>query len=304
MITIRKVLCPSDFSEFSGRALLYGSALSKWYGASLYLLHVVPVITQPPAKLPGFAVHPFGPEERRTLQSELAACASPAMSAGVAVETAVVRGDPVAEILKAAATLPADLLVIGTHGRGGFEHLVLGSVTEKVLRKAVCPVLAVPPQAGPPKAEEPLLFRHILCPVDFSEASVRAVEQAFSLAEETDARITLMHAVEGYQETEEGTPVHLRDGVLQYRDYLRDKARDLLLGLVPANATSFCRPAIEVVAGRAWREILRLCAERGADLIVMGVYGRGPIDRMLFGSTTHQVVRQAPCPVLTIRSTA
>ena len=116
-----------------------------------------------------------------------------ATAAGVAVDLRVVSGHPLAAILDHAASLPADLIVIGTHGVSGFQHLVLGSVTEKVLRRATCPVLTVPP---PAQATSTLPFKRLLCAVDFSEPSLEAVRFAGSLAREAGARLVLMHVLE------------------------------------------------------------------------------------------------------------
>src|SRR5262249_49240582 len=104
-------------------------------------------------------------------------------------------GGPVTEILAQAADMSADLLVLGTHGRSGFERLFLGSVTEKVLRKASCPVLTVPPGLPDAVPASPIRYACILCPVDFSESSLRALEYALSLAQETDARLAVLHVV-------------------------------------------------------------------------------------------------------------
>ena len=87
----------------------------------------------------------------------------------------------------------ADLIVMGTHGRGGFQHLVLGSVTERVLRRAVCPVLTVPPRA---QSTSRLTFRRLLCAIDFSESSMAALRFALSLAQESEARLTMLHVLE------------------------------------------------------------------------------------------------------------
>jgi nucleotide-binding universal stress UspA family protein len=88
----------------------------------------------------------------------------PAETAGLQTSTFVEVGNPAARILEHAASLPADLVVLGTHGRSGFERLMLGSVTEKVLRKAGCPVLTVPP---PTAATSKLPFKQLLCPAGF-----------------------------------------------------------------------------------------------------------------------------------------
>lgn len=299
MITIRHVLCPTDFSEFSARALAYARALATWYGSSITSVHVYPFIPPPPSEVQGYGrqvVLEAGLRERllREMRREL----EPAKDAGLPTEAVLLEGDPVREIVRCAREKLTDLMVLGTHGRGGFERLFLGSVTEKVLRKAPCPVLTVPQHADRVAGRAAPVFRHILCPVDFSEPSLRALEYAFALAKEANAAITLFHSTEAMAEP--GTPESLTFNVPEFRRELETQARARLEGLVPAGAADWCRPAVMVTSGKAWRDILALADERQADLVVMGVVGRGALDLMLFGSTTHHVVRQATCPVLTV----
>ena len=220
---------------------------------------------------------------------------------GVPVSFGVYEGQVVAEILDRARAWPADMLVMGTHGRGGFERWVLGSVTEKVLRKAPCPVLTVPPPAGGLHPSGAVLFRTIICPVDFSEASLAALEHAMKLAEESSAEITVLHVLEVLVEDEPSARIAGFD-VPEFRRYLEKDAREKLHRVVPEEARAWCRPREEVVGGRPWREILRVAKERQADLVVMGVRGRNPVDIVLFGSTTHHVVRGARCPVLVVHT--
>src|SRR4029453_9813185 len=109
------------------------------------------------------------------------------------------------EILAQAGALKADLLVMGSHGRTGFERVLLGSVTEKVIRKAGCPVMIVPRAAHDLERGGPLSFHNILCPVDFSDGSVNAMRYALSIAEESDAELTLLNAIEVPPELAEQT---------------------------------------------------------------------------------------------------
>ncbi len=299
MITIRRILCPTDFSEFSRRALTYALALAKWYEADLVALHVHSLHAPPPTRLPTYAgpLH-LTPQDHEILLNQLKEFTAPARTASIAVQNEVVEGDPVAEIV--GRSKDADLLVLGTHGRSGFERLMLGSVAEKVLRKSTCPVLTVPRQAGGAGPEEAAVFKHILCPIDFSKASLRSLEYALSLSKEADARLTLIHALDALPE--EVPPETLRFDVLGYADYLRRVAGDRLLRLIPEGAREWCHPEVVVAPGKAYRGILKTAEERHADLIVMGVVGRGSLDLLLFGSTTEHVVRQATCPVLSIRA--
>jgi nucleotide-binding universal stress UspA family protein len=220
---------------------------------------------------------------------------APADAAGLRADVIVDQGNPVRSILHHARALPAALIVIGTHGQGGFERLVLGSVTEKVLRKAACPVMVVPPQAA---GVSRLPFTQILCAVDFSDSSIAALQYAFSLAQESNARLTLLHVFEW--PPDEASAQRL----LEMSDFRRQReaeAGQKLEGLIPADARDWCAPEWKLAHGKAYQQVLNLAAREQVDLIVMGVHGRNAIDLTLFGSTTNQVVRQAACPVLTLR---
>lgn len=299
MITIQRILCPTDFSEFPSRALAHALPLAKWYEATIAALHVYNFVAPPPTKLPTVTNRPrLSAEIREEILHELRDFTEPARTAGVLVEHLVVEGDPVDGILNEAGR--ADLLVLGTHGRRGFERLMLGSVAERVLRKSPCPVLTVPRRApGSPPGDSPA-FKHIVCPIDFSDESQRALDFALSLAKEADSALSLLHVVEVLPEIE--PPDHAGFDVKAYGEILRRIARDRLKALIPKGAREWCRPEAVVASGKAYRGIVKVAEERRADLIVIGVTGRGQVNRMLFGSTTAQVVREATCPVLTIRA--
>lgn len=299
MIAVGSILCPTDFSEFSEHALLHAAALASWYRARLTVLHVVPIFAPIEAMPVGVGPVPGTTPSRGRVHDELERFVRPAKKRGVPVRYLVAEGNTVEQILSHAAHLPADLVVMGTHGRSGFERLVLGSVTEKVLRKAPCPVLTVPAGTLEAPAAGRAPFVRIVCGVDFSESSVRALEFALSLAREDDAEITVLHAVESLPET---GPLPPGFDLGEYRRRLREDLLAKLREAIPANAPEWCRPAAIVVEGKAWEAVVGAAAEREADLIVLGVHGRGALDRVLFGSTTSQAVRRANCPVLTIRT--
>jgi nucleotide-binding universal stress UspA family protein len=211
----------------------------------------------------------------------------------------VEEADPRRAILKEAGLLDAGLIVMGTHGRTGFDHLLLGSVTEKVIRKALCPVMVVPPHAPETPTPSGAPFKRIVCGVDFSGSSTRALSYALDFAQEADARITMVHVIEMPPELGE-FPFSREVTVNGIRatadaEYLRR-----LQALIPPEAREYCTAMTHVSEGRAHKEILRVAAEQRADLIVMGVRGRGAVDVMLFGSNTHAVIRGAACPVLVV----
>jgi nucleotide-binding universal stress UspA family protein len=204
------------------------------------------------------------------------------------------------EILAQLGETHADLLVLGTHGRSGFQRLFLGSVTEKVIRKTTCHALVVPPRAPDVAAGSPIHFRRILCAVDFSESSLGALAHAISMAEEADARLTLLHVAELPPGLFEEPTMPALD-LSRVSEAVAAEARQRLHELIPAQARTYCTVDTAVVEGRAYREILRRATEQQSDLIVMGVRGRRALDLLIFGSTTHHVIRASTCPVLIVR---
>ena len=149
MTEIKRIMCPVDFSDVSRHAIEHAVVIAGWYKSRITALHVHNPIVLPIASLELAGYREASEPDAagfKQLQADLAASVKSATAAGIGVDARIESGPPAAQILDCAATLPADLIVIGTHGVGGFEHLILGSVTEKVLRKAACPVLTVPPR--------------------------------------------------------------------------------------------------------------------------------------------------------------
>jgi len=299
MITIRRILCPVDLSETSLRALQHAAALAGWYESSLTTLYVD--TTLPIENVADFAVaSPVALEATRSSRAlqdvrTFAGRASSATEVGVVVEESThVEG----AILEAARTLPADLIVMGSHGRSGVSRLVLGSVAERVVRSAPCPVMVVPPH----DAVEPstVSFKHIVCPVDFSDVSLAALTWALSLAEEADARLSLLHVIEVPPELRASTVV--TDANLdELHAAAEAETLTRLRSLIPVHAAEFCSVETATAAGAAGHAILEFAARRHADLIVMGAQGQGAVERLIFGSKTRDVVCGATCPVLTVR---
>lgn len=295
MIRISHVLCPVDFSETSQNALDHAAAIARWYEATLTMLFVfpnLPVMDLPPLVLED--------ADRERLLVEMRRMAD-RIPMRVAVDCRV-REAPFIhdEIVAQSAAIHADLLVLGTHGRSGFQRLFLGSVTEKVIRQAACPTLVVPPRAPDVAAAAPVEFRRILCPVDFSESSLDALALAINMAEEADARLTLLHVVEWPRRVSQESIAFGVD-LARLRETALTDARRRLHDLIPDQAATYCTVETTVCEGNAHQTIVSHAAEHRCDLIVMGVHGRGAVERLLFGSTTHHVIRAAGCPVLIAR---
>jgi nucleotide-binding universal stress UspA family protein len=302
-MTLRHILCPFDFSEVSTHALEQAGVLARASGARLTVLHVflsvMPTIGL--NALDAATAQVIEPEDLQELRDKVTATCQSAIDAGASLSIIIVGGAPAPTILEHAAANGVDLIVMGTHGTSGVEHLILGSVTEKVLRRATCPVLTVPPRAaGTPAAS----FRQVLVAVDFSDCSTLAVKAAGTMTDSSDAKLTLLHVMEWpWHEPPmpgtEGMAASKVEALRDYRRYLETSAADGLKGL--AASLPGHNVDTELRFGKAYRELLEAARERKADAIVMGVRGRSPVDIGFFGSTTNHVVRAATCPVLTVR---
>lgn len=148
-MVFKHILCPTDFSEPANNALKYACDLTAQYDAELHLLHVLP---DPVAALtaygPVVSAIPADWEEtmRNQVNEQLANILDSEWEKGKQVQRSISEGFPSAEIIRYAKDNAIDLIVMGTHGRTGFNHLLMGSEAEKVVRKAHCPVLTIPPK--------------------------------------------------------------------------------------------------------------------------------------------------------------
>ena len=197
MVEFRHILATTDMTDSSGPALAYASAFASGYGAHLALLHVVPTfdaIQMPPGTL-GDAVQMVYPSSREeviaTMQRQVESAGLPAASLYLMAEA----GDPVDTIVDQAISIPADLIVMGTHGRSGFNRMLFGSVTEHVLHRSPCPVLTVPPHSAVAPADA--WFKRILCAMDFSPAAMQALGFALELGRQSRGLVIVQHAIGG-----------------------------------------------------------------------------------------------------------
>jgi len=290
-VRMERILCPVDFSDVSAEAYRYAQSIACHYSAKLFLQHVVELWQHPSCYYQ--TELEYYDQFRETLISnaerELRQFAN--SCGGVQPECLVEESMAADVILCSARTRAISLIVMGTHGRRGFDHLMLGSVTERVLRHAPCPVLAVPAkrpdQSGLSGAAGTVGVRRILCCVDFSEHSQRALQHAVSVAGAYHAQLTVLHVLENISNSAE---------VVKQTDAAMDKLQQW----VAPSALDPTRVHLEVRLGKAYREILDLAAERQSDLIVTGVRGRNSLDLTVFGSTTYRVIQLHPAPVLTV----
>lgn len=305
LMTLTRLLCPIDFSEASTHALEQAAALARPAKARLFVLAVLPSISPFVEQMTAeaTAVEGGAADDLRRWRELAEAQCRPFVDAGLDVSLEVVEAHPVEAILDRASTLGVNLVVMGTHGASGFRRLVLGSVTEKVLRRAAVPVLTVPPRAHDTEAA---VFGRVLVAVDFSPCSLKAVDAAAAMARDAGGQLTLLHVVEWPWHDEaasrpEGVPEAQAQALADYRRYLEQGAAERLQA-VADGLPQGTRVATAVRFGKPYVETLDTAAAINADLIVLGVRGRGAFDMGFFGSTTNHVVRAAGCPVLTVRS--
>ena len=300
-LTIQRILCATDFSDASRQALDRAVRLTRWFEARLSVLHVVSgagwTVFEPSAAPFGALPIDNSGVLREEAARELERVAASLRGEGLSIEPLLAHGSPAGEILANAEAISADLIVMGKDARRGMERLVLGSVIDKVARRASCPVLVE--GNGPPSRRVTPVFRRIVCAADLTSASQRTLKMALSVAEENMARMTLLHVVEDlpagcdspyYDEVP--SMRHLR------RQFVGDARERLERAAGPAQV--FCELDVRVETGLARKEILRIAKETYADLIVVGVHSGGTLAPAILGSTASHILREAACPVLMI----
>lgn len=280
--TFKKILYATDFSKQSNIALPFALSIAHKYGSKLLAVHVV---TPPPLdKLELIEVQALEAQALREAHDSLEE--TERRLGGVSHRAVLRKGEIWHELSEISKDENVDLIVLGTHGRAGVSKLILGSVAERIFRQSTCPVLTI----GPNVSAEPgsvADIHTILCPIDFTEASLAAFPYAVSLAKENKARLYLLNVVPGPLLESQGLELTAR-----------------LKALVPAEADLWCEPKAFVESGDAGEIILEQAEELAIDLIVLGIR---PVSTLagtkthLGTATAYDVVRRAICPVLSVR---
>lgn len=279
-----RILCAVDFSEPAQAAFRRALALSRARDAELAVVMAMP------------AKEPLRTRVRKRTAT-IAALRRASAAMGVRMSVSVQHGDPAAVILAHATSRRCHLIVLGTHNRTGFERLRSGSVAEQVTRRAACPVLVVPPSANCGDRHNYGSFRNVLCPIDFSEVSTAALEQALRVVAQTKGRLTLVHVLPTLDSV---SRYAFQVSGPDYGQLLKRTARQRLQESVPPELRAATNLRGRVVSGAPAEQIARVSREIDADLIVMGVTERGAIARRLLGSTAVRLMRAAGRPVLTV----
>jgi nucleotide-binding universal stress UspA family protein len=275
------LLCGIDFSPPSQVALSYAGLLARAYSAQLEIVHAHHVMLPPYlGEAQWAAINNQLTLASESLRDEMQAFATPWLGDLQSDPQYLAMDDlPVDGILKGVAERRPDLVILGSHGRGRLSRVLMGSVSESVLREIDVPLLITRPQQG--EDQRPPRIEHILCPVNYTEAATAGLRVAAAMAGRLGARLTLLHALE-------------TDG-----DVTEERGR--LCQWVPAQVQVDCAwEAAPVVRGPAAERIVEAAEEHGAGLIVVGGRRRPFLTASIFGATTVSVVRHAHCPVLTV----
>ena len=308
MKAVHKILVPIDFSEHSQRALEEAIALAKKFGAELHLLHCLELFTP-------IAFAPYNATDYRAFdslrqdfyqaaQAQLSNWSRRAAAAGVSVREHLAEKRASEAAIELARKIGADLIVMGTQGFSGLKHLLLGSVAERTVRLAPCPVLTVGSavRTSPAAAMEKIAakeIRRILVPVDFSGHAQHALDEAISLALAFGAEVDLLHSYQIH-------PLVLEPyGVVPPETFERDlrvAARQRLCEWRDKLSAAGCKGQDHLTLQFASEAIAETAERSGADLIVMGTRGLTGFKHALLGSVAERTIRTAPCPVWTVKS--
>jgi nucleotide-binding universal stress UspA family protein len=293
---ITNVLVPTDFSDEAHKALRYAVALVRRCNAHLHIVNVSEVdFAMPSRARPETNPLISDTEDGRALKQRLHAV----IGEGVDVTFHGRTGRAFDQIVRSAHELPADLIVMSTHGRTGLKRLFLGSTAERVVQYSLSPVLVVRRDEEQLTAEgQPLAIESILVPVDFSSSSAEGVRYAIDFARAFGARLVLFHSFEAPQFLTTDRSGH--PSLPPTREATRAAAEDQMRQFVKSFNFDGVDFETQIMMGRAAEAICDYAIERKSDLIISSTHGRTGFMHVLIGSVAEHVVRYARTPVLIV----
>ena len=283
MINIKRILCPTDLSPYSGTAVRYALALSRAHNAELILLHCTNGVD--------------AEEEFGLFISSLLDQIDAADLIGSQWRAVVAPADHIdEEIMTRAQSERVDLIVMRSRRRP-HRAALLGSTAESVCRSAPCPVLVMHNDEREFVSDELRVdLKRVLVAYDFSDYSELALKYGLSIAQEHQAELHLLHVLPPRSVNDPEIAWYPMQGESAYHTAARRLQR-----VVPADVHLWCDVKTAVSEGNAYREILNYAEKNEISLISVGAHGAGFGMRALFGSNVDRVLRQAPCPVIVAR---
>ena len=299
---LRSIICATDFSEYSNLAVTYGIALAREFKAKLYVCHVIDL---PSATMygEGFSyttldqqnqINNYSLDYLEQLIGEQPFDWEPLIKTGIAAN----------EIARVVEEKGVDLAILATHGRSGLKRFILGSVTERLMRTLPCPLLIVrsPEHDFISPVKEGIGPQKILAGCDFSPDSSLAFQYALNFAQEFESELHLAHVIQPHM-YKDLLKLGIEPGKKIKQD-LRDQLNEKLMNMVPEEAQNWCTPITTLLEGQPYEELTNYALVHNIDLIVLGVRGQNIVEALFVGSTTDRVIRQAPCPILSVRPKA
>lgn len=300
-VQVKNIICSTDFSDYSNYAVTYGIALAKEFAAKLYVCHVI--------DLSSATMYGEGFSDPLEQQSRITNYSWEYLERLIGEqpfdwEPLIKIGRTANEIARIVEEKGVDLAILATHGRSGLKRFILGSVTERLMRMLPCPLLIVrsPEHDFVSPVKQEIRLQRILVGCDFSPDSSLAFQYGLNLAQEFQSELHLAHVIQ--------PPVYkdlLKPGIEpaeELQQDLRDQLYEKLINMVPEESRNWCTPITTLLAGQPYEELTKYAVVHNVDLIVLGVRGHSIVETLFVGSTTDRVIRQAPCPVLSVRPTA
>jgi nucleotide-binding universal stress UspA family protein len=290
-----KILLATDLSIWAQDAEVYACLIALSWGARLTAMSVLEF---PPGMNPDYAVNRlYLGEMMKEATRQLVDVKARAADRGLSVESRIATGIPSEEVLATAKAEETELIVVGTRGKTGLEHVLLGSTAERIIRMAPCPVLAVPAVRQHAGGTSKATVTRMLVPVDFSDCSLDALEYGALVAQRSKASIKLFHVLEPVSYGLDFTFPQVAK-----REHIRTEVMGRLSDLVSVLTSAGVASDFAISGGLPADSILDTARSQSVDVIVMGTHGRRGLSHVLFGSVAESVLRRSSYPVLTVRS--
>jgi len=319
----KKIMCAVDFSDYTEKLLTYSVALCKEFHAKLFLVHIViDVHTSIVHRGIAFDKVRFQDENIQDAQAFLEN-----LMKDVTIEHEIVinKGNPADEISWFALENNMDMVIAATHGESGIKKLLIGSVTEKLMKSLHCPFLVMHTKQHDfiPWDDHEMKLKKVLVGCDFSFDSKLAFDYGLSLAQEYHAELYLTHVIKPTEHIalKPSDYISITPGdyrLWQTSDYfemqkkvteenreqiniLRSRLERQLYFMVPEECRNWCTPHTVLLNGEPYKELIKYAEKQGIDMIVLGIRGHTLWEKLMVGSTTDRIIRHAPCPVLAVR---
>jgi nucleotide-binding universal stress UspA family protein len=295
---VTHILFATDFSPCSAPAFRYAVEWAKVFDAQLTIFHGLSL--QPGLDIDAGIAQRYLDEQRNVAQDHLAQLLAEARQHVPQTSIEIRTGLASTQICDVAREHKTDLIIIGTHGWTGFNLVLFGSVAERVIQRAPCPVLSIPDRSPEETAGMHSLTiqpRQMVLPIDFSDCSIDAYEYGVQMAKWFDASLTLVHAIEPLSYSLDFSLTHPLEEKAN-----RKKVEQRLQALTAVLTEEGLSARYELMEKHSVEAILEAGSAQQADLLVMGTHSRKGLSRLILGSTTSKVLRHSPYPILTVKS--